>query len=1101
MTEMQSFCTAVNGELVRPELQEAQSTILELQTQIEAERCGNSQMQAELLEARRLKNQEERDLVEFKAVRQKESEVQLAKMEAQQLRAEVEELQAQSMQLSSRGEQQKAVLKEKSEKIIELVRSLEQQGEQVRLLSDENNTLRLELGRDAEYLKVLPAPSDPMSYRCAAGALSEELASEEQRLREDLRSLAVKFPGLPSGGQGLHCSRWCELQINRVSNLHTSFLHRLQDYQKEFPEGVKVEFVTQTAEKESEWNQQDALMREASSEIQESEKVHSKRCEEHRLKITGERDSKVKQLLEQAERSQSKAEKQLLLHQAKLFGQRIDAQLERHWEEQRKDRDLRWTEHQQKRQDARQRMKDESLAMVQRTEDKASASSRFIDAASNKLAAVEDAWLRNSETAASLSASALKGGDLASYLRAARAATFAAANPTNSISAGLGLNLTEASFASVAMADRSQHTGLNLVFDQVEELLRSRADVRKDLRRDLEEQSRQQLRGCVEKFVQKEPSHQRTSRDEDEIELEYSQASAIIGMLRMRQHRHLSDALKRQFQDYLLVLRMCSLAASWLLPGASSAARCSEDLPPLPAELDTDGSSAKEREGAPVPAREDEDADDVAVESDFLYKSLCSKLLERALKLLSEMQREELLSLKRAYASEQRLALEHLCQLESSMVEKAVAQDIQEYELQIATRLFSDCEHHVNAEREQLASQVAEDVANHVASYRNQLQDEEQARVAQIDTSVAVARLQPFQVPDNSMLGRREGAQEVADEQDGNPLVLLLYRAIRRLRQEPDAPVEQYALLRVCDTKIERYDNTFATGVLVPQAPSAPSRPPSGRSRPLSAGRRHMAVTPAAPQSQPVKPRELPQHSEVPMSPRYQYMPQPAATGQALPWDSPGFGNSNQPASPSKGAGRYCGVAPASPKMPQFGVGFSDFGPDNRGSPEFGFRPSQEPLCDWPFDCSETQPAPPSMSPPRSAGGLSARSLSAPVTARLKPLDCLSPMKSHPVTAGIHDFQECLILPQTMGLASEQVACVSVQTRSGSADCEAAPGALAGFESRGHKMLSVSLSRQSESQLTPSVASSGPDATLLTRGWLYLTEDKCRGGGFNFPLT
>ncbi|CAE8681053.1 unnamed protein product [Polarella glacialis] len=1006
----------VNGELVRPELQEAQSTILELQTQIEAERCGNSQMQAELLEARRLKNQEERDLVEFKAVRQKESEVQLAKMEAQQLRAEVEELQAQSMQLSSRGEQQKAVLKEKSEKIIELVRSLEQQGEQVRLLSDENNTLRLELGRDAEYLKVLPAPSDPMSYRCAAGALSEELASEEQRLREDLRSLAVKFPGLPSGGQGLHCSRWCELQINRVSNLHTSFLHRLQDYQKEFPEGVKVEFVTQTAEKESEWNQQDALMREASSEIQESEKVHSKRCEEHRLKITGERDSKVKQLLEQAERSQSKAEKQLLLHQAKLFGQRIDAQLERHWEEQRKDRDLRWTEHQQKRQDARQRMKDESLAMVQRTEDKASASSRFIDAASNKLAAVEDAWLRNSEKAASLSASALKGGDLASYLRAARAATFAAANPTNSISMGP---------AEPKLPVRgSQHTGLNLVFDQVEELLRSRADVRKDLRRDLEEQSRQQLRGCVEKFVQKEPSHQRTSRDEDEIELEYSQASAIIGMLRMRQHRHLSDALKRQFQDYLLVLRMCSLAASWLLPGASSAARCSEDLPPLPAELDTDGSSAKEREGAPVPAREDEDADDVAVESDFLYKSLCSKLLERALKLLSEMQREELLSLKRAYASEQRLALEHLCQLESSMVEKAVAQDIQEYELQIATRLFSDCEHHVNAERKQLASQVAEDVANHVASYRNQLQDEEQA----------VVRERRKWLMNRLVVLQANGTVSPGDR-----------NALRRLRQE----------LRVCDTKIERYDNTFATGVLVPQAPSAPSRPPSGRSRPLSAGRRHMAVTPAAPQSQPVKPRELPQHSEVPMSPRYQYMPQPAATGQALPWDSPGFGNSNQPASPSKGAGRYCGVAPASPKMPQFGVGFSDFGPDNRGSPEFGFRPSQEPLCDWPFDCSETQPAPPSMSPPRSAGGLSARSLSAPVTARLKPLDCLSPMKSHPVTAGIHDFQDPPTARQPQAGAREQ-------------PCA---GALAGFESRGHKMSASPGSRnRSSPPLLPPVA-------------------------------
>ncbi|CAK0843285.1 unnamed protein product [Prorocentrum cordatum] len=85
---------------------------------------------------------------------------------------------------------------EKSDKIIELVRRLEEQSEQVRLLSDENNTLRLELGRDADYSKALPAPADPLSYTCAAGTLSDELKAEDP---VHLQSLAV---GMAKGARG-----------------------------------------------------------------------------------------------------------------------------------------------------------------------------------------------------------------------------------------------------------------------------------------------------------------------------------------------------------------------------------------------------------------------------------------------------------------------------------------------------------------------------------------------------------------------------------------------------------------------------------------------------------------------------------------------------------------------------------------------------------------------------------------------------------------------------------------------------------------------------------------------------------------------------------
>ncbi|CAE7407205.1 unnamed protein product, partial [Symbiodinium sp. CCMP2456] len=343
---------AVQG---RPELEEAQRQIAALQDQLEAGHGEMSRLRADLAEAQKLKSEEEKQLVEFKLLRAKENELQSSKMEVQQLQAELEELRTSSRQLETRCAQHQSTIKDKSEKIIALVKQLDHEVEQVRLLSDENNTLRLELGRDAEYLKVVAASADPLSYKSAAGALAEDLLNEEQQFREDLRSLAAKYPGLPKAGD--HYNNWCELQISRVSDLHRSFLHRLQDHRSDFPEEVKVEFSTPTEEAQKGWMQQEAVMTKAGVEFQEAEQEHNRRWEEHRLKLTFERDSKVKQLLDQAERSQSKAEKQLLMQQAKLYGQRIDAQLDRAWEDQRQERETRWSLHQQQKQELRQKIK------------------------------------------------------------------------------------------------------------------------------------------------------------------------------------------------------------------------------------------------------------------------------------------------------------------------------------------------------------------------------------------------------------------------------------------------------------------------------------------------------------------------------------------------------------------------------------------------------------------------------------------------------------------------------------------------------------------------------------------------------------------------
>eukprot|EP00928_Gymnodinium_smaydae_P079997 TRINITY_DN63806_c0_g1_i1.p1 TRINITY_DN63806_c0_g1~~TRINITY_DN63806_c0_g1_i1.p1 ORF type:complete len:1244 (+),score=361.08 TRINITY_DN63806_c0_g1_i1:119-3850(+) len=1021
----------VNDSEERPELQEARQHLAELRERTRQDEQEIADLREELREARRLKSQEERDLAEFRALREKESEVQSSKIVSQQLTGRIEELEAECGQLTSRNVQQQAVLKEKSDKIIELVKRLEQQGEQLRLLADENNQLRLEMGRDADYGKVVGPPADPLSFSCAAGALSEELVEEENRFREALRTHVSGFPGLI--GLGGNCGRWCHVQMDRVALVYRSFLHRLQDYSASFPEDLKLEFVSQTQEVDSEWTAQEAQMREADAAFQESEKVHTARWEEHRLQLTAERDAKVKQLLEQAERSQRQAEQQLLLHQAKLFGQRVDAQVERAWEEQRKERDLRWGEHQQKKQELRQRCKDDTLSLHKRVEERATASLRFADLARGKLAAVEDAWLRNGDKAAAVGVSALRGGDFAACLRAAASGGDVADD------------------ARRVPARGSQHTGVALVVDQLEEMLGARAEARVGLRKELEQQSLQQLRGCVEKFAHREAAAQAASQagagagkpgvDDDAAAKDAAggQAKTIVSLLRLRQHRHLADTMRRQFYDYLLVLRLCSLGAAWLLPSGMAAtlgfggsggrgSNVTVDLPPLPAELAV-GNTAGTGGAAEVAADEHAlgaqgTSDDAAVEAKFLYGELSQRLLERALKILSTRQRDELLALKRAYAVEQRVALEHACQLEPDEVEKAVQQDLREFEMQVSTKLLAESEYRLNEERKRLTSEAKGEVALHLANYRSQVAFEELEAVRQ-RRRVLTDRLVVLQA---------SGASAPSDR-----------AFLQRLRQE----------LRACEAKIEAHERA---GIGLSQAASAPGgdaselllpahsattaastalsslaapAPPAGlpRGQRPSSLERRLARPPSAGRARPPLPAspasmaDLQQPSSPSSPPRFQ---QPGATGQELPspLSSPLSGAGTKVAETISNATSGLAPwepewrAPASPRLPlpQFG---SPAAAARELALDFDGATAGAPIYEWPFegscalggalDASSVAPAaaaaaaaaasarpplaPAGASAAARAGGLSmglAMSVSSGGgAARLRPLDCL----------------------------------------------------------------------------------------------------------------
>lgn len=695
------------NETRSPELEAALGETDELRCQVEARESQLEALRAELREARVLKTQEERDLVEFRSLREKESQLHEANLTTAQLRARVDELQSANAVLSARAAQSEAALGDKARRIVEMLRQLEEESEQRRLLSDENNTLRLQLGKDSEYAKV-QSPDDPLAFKSAAGQLTEGLQREEQRFTDELAVMQCKFPGLLAASG--NCRGWCSAQLSRHCGLYNSFLHLFQDSRQCDPAGIEIQFVSKTKEVDVAWSQREEEMREQDAAFQEQEKSTNAVWEKKRLALVAERDAKIKQLLEHAENSKTKAEKQLLMQQAKLFGQRLDAQIERLWAEQKKERDERWAAHSKAKQESRQRFKDESLSVQKEAEGVATASEKFHDMAQARLASVEDAWMRNAGKASTLNGATLKSGSVIECFKAA------------------------GHERPLLPREGAQHGGVSDTVDALEEVISGRMRTRQQLLRDLEEQSLKQLRTCVERFV-----HEGAPEGIVEAEIEQgpgcSRASAVLRVLQARQHRIVADTLQRQFHDYLLVLRLAALCAAHLLPTTCRGVKAKGarlDLPSVPREMrEAANAGATESPQGDTAAGEVGDeatqGNDELAEERFLYEALLRRLLDRSLTTLNAKQREELLALKRASVREVRVAVESLCQLESVAVDKAIKADMDEYRSQVKCKLLSDCEYHLCEERNQLYGQVDHELELHAVTYQKQAAVDERA--------------------------------------------------------------------------------------------------------------------------------------------------------------------------------------------------------------------------------------------------------------------------------------------------------------------------------------------------------------------------------------
>lgn len=228
------------------------------------------------------------------------------------------------------------------------------------------------------------------------------------------------------------------------------------------------------------------------------------------------------------------------------------------------------------------------------------------------------------------------------------------------------------------------------------------------------------------------------------------------------------------------------------------------DLPPPPKEKGAKASSQGDGRPESVadkagiecegqPEGEPPVPDDLVVEGIFLYNSIGSRLLERALKLLASVQREELLAVKQAYTSERRVALVHFCQLEADLVAKAAKQDLSEFEMQMSTHLLGETEQSVAELRSQLSEQVHEQVSMHQAVYQRKIEGEEQKIVKErrkwLTERLVLMSANGGTAPSNKAL-------------------------LGRFRQE----------LRACETKIALYDNEVAAKSRASRPPSVPTK-------------------------------------------------------------------------------------------------------------------------------------------------------------------------------------------------------------------------------------------------------------------------------------
>jgi len=233
------------------------------------------------------------------------------------------EAQHQRDELKSKVAASEMHVKCKGDKVVELLRTVESQSQQLAKLSAENAAVRLECGNtDATYCRITIPESDPLSSWSAGEELQQELEVEEHRFIDDLKMVSLRCAADNSSSW----RAWSDMELERRRLWYRSMLHVFQRRQSanSFKTAQSMEFQIEGERHDAQCAQQEAALRDADERFQEQQTELTRDFLQRKAKLIQERDSKMTALLEQAERSQTDNEKQMLIQQARLFGQRMD---------------------------------------------------------------------------------------------------------------------------------------------------------------------------------------------------------------------------------------------------------------------------------------------------------------------------------------------------------------------------------------------------------------------------------------------------------------------------------------------------------------------------------------------------------------------------------------------------------------------------------------------------------------------------------------------------------------------------------------------------------------------------------------------------------
>eukprot|EP00397_Hematodinium_sp_SG-2012_P008074 GEMP01008128.1.p1 GENE.GEMP01008128.1~~GEMP01008128.1.p1 ORF type:complete len:1055 (+),score=299.90 GEMP01008128.1:71-3235(+) len=593
------------GRMQREDLrQQLQNERARLAQKTKSHATENAELETALAEARRLKSEEEKALEEFKQVRIKDTEIQSMKQQIAEMQQSLEHKKRVCSAAEALATQMEARSVEKAHVITQLTNELEDRVGELKFLAEENQQLRLEFETD-----VVDEHERP---------LSEETKAELDALKSEIDSVIARFP-ISSDDSMLP---WAHVTRDALSNRHSNDLQRFQLQRETFP-GVPnfpddmalwpPADVMAPASGEDAREEATTRISAHAGEIQKWEETYHEDEEKLRSafkkdkeKLIRERDDKVERLVASAEKiAAGSAQKQLLLKQAQLFSQRLDA--------------------------------------------KVASFDRFEDAVKIRLQSLEEEYVRQVDRETQVSRSVLKHATAYDFT--------------------CHLDLLKESVS------------LCWLEDACPKIVRHRVRLRWRLKKDMETRSLSQLQVTYEDFRVKECMRPQFRG--------VFAGARLVYLLHRRQHRIYKDLCRRQFFDFLLLLRFCQVAAKDLLQA--------EKIPELPAP--------------------DADLDD--------RDRLLLRLVNLARRTSDELHKSELRAFFRDGTKEVRMAVQCLCQNEPDLVDDVVSEELNMLSLNLRVKLFADRMDEIKEIREVLEEEVEGEVNHQLGFMARDIVNEE----------------------------------------------------------------------------------------------------------------------------------------------------------------------------------------------------------------------------------------------------------------------------------------------------------------------------------------------------------------------------------------